>query len=207
MTPEVQARMFDPFFSTKGKGRGLGLSSVLGIVRTHGGAIRATSAPGQGTTLRVLLPAAPQPRPSPRPAAPDAMPQAPNGEKRGLILLIDDEPVVRTVAARALSRAGFEVLCASSGEEGLDLFQPRRDAVALVLLDMGMPGLDGPQTFARLAALRPDVRVIFSSGGELDPGLSLRGPIRPAAFLPKPYTVAALLQVVEKVLAVPGAAP
>jgi CheY-like chemotaxis protein len=192
MSPELVARIFDPFFTTKARGRGLGLSSVQGIVRAHGGTLRTTSVPGRGTTFRVLWPAAGRPD--------EAQPPCPSPTRRpGLVLLIDDEPIVRGVASRALGRLGLRVLCASGGQEGLDLFAEHRDEIALVLLDFGMPGMDGAETFRRLTEIRPDVTVILSSGCEDTRPVGRRG-ARPVAFLPKPYTVSALLELVGNIL-------
>jgi nitrogen-specific signal transduction histidine kinase/CheY-like chemotaxis protein len=194
MPAEVQARIFDPFFSTKGKGRGLGLSAAQGIVRAHGGGLRATSTPGAGTSLRVLLPAA-----DGRAAAPESAAAAPPPSGRA-VLVIDDEPVVRGVVARALGHCGLEALSAAGGREGLELFRRGGGRIGVVLLDLGLSGHDGLQTLAALRALRPDVRVVLTGGSE--PGLALsRAGLEPAAgFLAKPYTVHALLDVVGRAL-------
>lgn len=196
MAPDVLARAFDPFFTTKGKGRGLGLSSVQGIVRCHGGGLHTRSAPGAGTTVRVLLPAATAgARPG---AAPPAEPPPPSrGE---VVLLIDDEPVVRDVITRALGHVGLQVLSAGGSREGLELFRARRESIRLVLLDLGMPEQDGLQTLAALRAERPDVRVVLTSGSGPDHALGQAGPGPPVAFLPKPYTVPVLLDVVNREL-------
>jgi two-component system cell cycle sensor histidine kinase/response regulator CckA len=191
MPGEVQARIFDPFFTTKSKGRGLGLSAVQGILRSHGGTIRTTSTPGLGSTFRLVWPAAPGvtgvaavPARAPAPA--------------GTILVIDDEAVVRSVVTRALTRVGLTVLCAASGPEGIEQLAAHNEAIALVLLDVGMPGLDGLQTLTALRQIRPGVRVILTSGSDRgDPALFLDSP----PFLAKPYTVHSLLETVSRVLA------
>jgi signal transduction histidine kinase/CheY-like chemotaxis protein len=191
---DVLSRMFDPFFSTKGKGRGLGLCSVLGAVRAHGGGIRAVSAPGVGTAIRVLLPAA---RGA---AAPEPCADAPRPSRGRLVLLIDDEVVVREVTARALARLGLEVVSAASAREGLDLFRARVEAVSLVILDLGLPDQDSSHVLAALRAERPDLRVILTTGSDPGPLLERSSTESTCALLPKPYTVHALLDLVGRAL-------
>jgi PAS domain S-box-containing protein len=197
MAADVLRRICDPFFTTKGKGRGFGLSSVQGMVRAHGGALRATSTPGAGTTVRVLLPAA-APDTPPRSAEPSGESRRPPGGQ--VVLLIDDEPVVRGVITRALGRLGLQVLGAGS-RDGLELFHARRETIDLVLLDLGLPGQDARPTLAALRAARPDVRVVLTSGANPNPVPHQAGPEPPVAFLAKPYTVHALIEVVIRALA------
>jgi PAS domain S-box-containing protein len=194
LTADVLARIFDPFFTTKGKGRGLGLCSVLGTVRAHRGGIRATSAPGAGTTIRILLPAAPGP------AAPEPRPGTPPPPRGHVVLVIDDEPVVRGVTSRALARMGLEVLSAAGAREGLELFRACPDAISLVLLDLGLPGQDSLQTLAALRAERPSLRVILTTGSEPGPAVDPSGAEPPVVLLPKPYTVHALLETIGRAL-------
>jgi len=159
MSKEVIARVFEPFFTTKANGRGLGLSAVQGIVRSHGGALRIYSEPGKGTSMKVILPAcevAPQVAVErPREAAPT---------RRYGVLVVDDEPVVREVGCLALSIAGFDVGEAADGAEAIAAFLREPGRWDVVLLDMTMPGLGGAETFAELRRLAPDVRVVLSSG-------------------------------------------
>ncbi len=196
MAAEVQPRIFDPFFSTKGRGRGLGLSAVQGIVRAHGGGLRVTSAPGAGSAIHVLLPAA-----APRPAhALEAAADVPVSPRGRTVLLVDDEPVVRGVVTRALGHCGLQVRCAASGRDALELLRTGGDAIGLVLLDLGIWGQDGLQTLAALRAEQPSLRVVLTSASDPGQALTRAGLQPPTAFLAKPYTVHALLECVERAL-------
>jgi len=195
MDPETQSKIFDPFFSTKFSGRGLGLSAVLGIVRGHKGAIKVYSTPGQGTTFKVLLPGGEQ-------TAAKAAAAVGRTDLRGegTILVADDEDIVRRTANSALERQGYRVLLAANGQEAVDLFRERGSEVALVLLDLTMPVLGGEQVLRELRRLRPSVRILLSSGfNEVEAiqhfaGKGLSG------FIQKPYTAMQLAEKVKTVL-------
>jgi len=195
---DTQSRIFDPYFTTKFPGRGLGLAAVLGIVRNHGGAIRLRSAPERGTTFTILFPASEARRAAPLPTQPQADGDAWRGQ--GLVLVVDDEPYVRSVVSRILTGAGFEVLPAKDGSTALDLFRVHADSIVAVLLDVTMPGMSGGAVLRELRRIREDVRVVMSSGyGEdADAGDDFRDAV---AFLAKPYRAKALLDALRDALA------
>jgi len=160
MSPEVRARIFDPFYTTKYTGRGLGLAAVIGIVRGHGGAIRVYSEAGRGTTFKILLPAAVN---TAMPAEFTA-PPADAWRGKGIVLVVDDEESLRALLRHMLQRMGYEVVLAADGREGLAVFKEHADREPIVLLDLTMPHLDGAGTFRELRRIDPNVRVVLMSG-------------------------------------------
>ncbi len=171
MPSNVQQRIFEPFFTTKevGKGTGLGLSTTYAIVREHGGFISCESQPGEGTTFRLYLPVE---RSGVRKDSGAFALPAPGGSE--LVLLVDDDPVVRGVTARVLSAAGYRILEASDGMQGLSLYEEEHQAISLVLLDESMPGIAGHEVLARMLVFDPDARVAMFTG--VQPGAErLRG--------------------------------
>jgi PAS domain S-box-containing protein len=182
---EQKSRIFDPFFTTKFTGRGLGLPAVLGIVRGHRGAIAVTSTPGKGTTFRVYFPA------SRRPAAAAEATVGESWRGEGTVLLVDDEPMVRTVGKKMLERLGFDVLLADDGLQALALAEAHPELV-LILLDLTMPRLDGAGTYRELARVAPATPVVVTSGySEQDLEGRFEGE-RFAGFLQKPFRIAAV---------------
>ena len=157
MDARTLARIFDPFFSTKFAGRGLGLAAVMGIVRGHRGVLHVESTVGVGTTFRVLLPASRRPAVEERPAS-DAF------RGSGLVLVVDDDDGVRLAASRLLKHLGFEVIEASDGRAGVEVFAQHADRLALVLLDMTMPHLNGDEALCEMRRVRDDVPVLLTSG-------------------------------------------
>lgn len=160
MDPDTRSRIFDPFFSTKFTGRGLGLSAVMGIVRGHSGAMFVESELGGGTSFKVLFPAQDEP---PEVEKGDvARPEIWKGS--GTVLLVDDEESVREVGKRLLKELGFDVILASDGEEAVSLFSTRMDRIVCVVLDLTMPRMDGREAFIELRRMRPDLPIVLSSG-------------------------------------------
>jgi PAS domain S-box-containing protein len=190
--PERLLRLFDPFSAGREAGRGLGLPIVQGILRAHRGAVQLTSRPGVGTTARLLLPL----------GQPGAVLQsgAPHLQGGRLVLVIDDEPIVTMVAEGILRRAGYEVLSAANGSEGVALAAAHHGRLKAVLLDLTMPEMDGVETFARLQQQSPGLPVILTSGYTETDALARFGEARPVAMLQKPYDAAQLLAKLQAVL-------
>jgi len=176
---------FDPFFSTKFAGRGMGLPVALGTARAHGGAIAAESTPGQGTCFRVFLPL---------PEVAAARSGAPPRERaaalaRGLALVADDEPSMRRALERLLLRMGYQVVVATDGQEAVELFRQHEAAVRLVVLDLTMPRLDGWQALAAVRASAREIPVILASGYDEASVMGGASHDDPPTFLKKPFTL------------------
>lgn len=187
MDAATLARIFDPFFTTKGSGRGLGLATVLGIVRGHRGGLKVYSEPGRGSLFKILLPALAETTP------PADGPSKPSGEPwrgAGQLLVVDDEELVRKVSRAMLGEIGFTVLTAAGGREALEVFRQHGDTLRGVILDLTMPGLSSADTFRELHRLRPDVRVILSSGYP-EQDVRQRFPFagQVAGFIQKPFVL------------------
>lgn len=198
--PDLLNKIFDPFYSTKFIGRGLGLSVVYGIVRGHKGAIQVNSVSGQGTCFRVLFPV--HPPPTEVLAPPAEAPAEWSGGGR-LVLLVDDDPGVIETAVKLLQRLGLQVLCAMDGDHAIHLFRAQARHLAGIILDVTMPRLDGAQTLAELRRIRPDVPVIVSSGHGQQEALQRFVGLKPAGFLQKPYTLEGLRNALGQLLPSP----
>jgi hypothetical protein len=189
MDAETRKRIFEPFFTTKFPGRGLGLAAVEGIVRALDGRIAVESAAGRGTSVQVVLPV-PKIAES---APPAAKSQAVSTEECGAVLIVDDEPAIRKMAGDFLRRRGIPVLEASNGKEAIERLTRDGGAVRVVLLDMAMPVMPGDVALPMIRNLRPDVRVIVSSGFQDVDVQQHFSNIEECRFLPKPYTREQLL--------------
>ena len=198
MSPEVKARIFEPFFTTKesGSGGGLGLSTVYGIVKQSGGCITVTSEPGRGAAFAVYLPRVNEP-PDLKPRAP--LPIEPRaGAER--VLLVEDERLVRNLVEEILAESGYCVLRAASGAEALRLSEETPEPIQLVITDVVMPEMSGPDLASRLGKLRPATRVLYMSGYTDDAVLSRKGLPENSAFIQKPFTPDQFLRKVRETL-------
>jgi two-component system, cell cycle sensor histidine kinase and response regulator CckA len=196
MDAEVRRHLFEPFFTTKapGKGTGLGLATVYGIVAQSGGSIRVESEPGRGTTFKVLLPRVDGPLASE--AGPEALPPTGGTET---VLVAEDEDGVRSLICEILGGLGYDVREAARPEAAIEAFSGCGE-VHLLLTDVVMPGMNGPQLAARLAALRPGLRVLYMSGYTGD-SVALQGVLEQGThLLQKPFTPDALARKVREVL-------
>jgi CheY-like chemotaxis protein len=202
MTEAVKARMFEPFFTTKGpgKGTGLGLPMVHGIVKQHRGWVEIDSVPGSGTRIHLNLPAsrdtamvAPLPL---VPATNSDSATEPSAEGR-TILLVDDEPMIRQLGQVVLERAGYTVLTAEDGLDAVEIFARERHRIALVVLDSTMPRMSGRDAFHRMIELDPEARILFSTGYSADDLSEIEGAL---GLLPKPYRPEGLLNSVRNAL-------
>lgn len=188
--------IFDPFFSSKFTGRGLGLAVVLGIVRAHDGVITVESAPGKGSAFRVYFPASSQKAPR----QPDKEVQALEIEGGGTVLLVEDEEAVRNMTAAMLANLGLAVLEAKDGVEAVDVFRGSQGVISCVLCDLDMPRMNGWDTLATLRKLAPDIPVILSSGYDEGQVMTGHHPEWPQAFLGKPYKLQGLSNAISQAL-------
>ena len=199
--PHILSKVFEPFFTTKeiGKGTGLGLSTVYGIVKQSGGFIFADSKVGEGTRFVIYLPVhreeseARKARKAPKPKQDELW-------GSGTVLLVEDEPMVRSVAERALTRHGYKVITADNGEEALEVLARADEEIALLISDVVMPVMDGPTMVREARRMLPKLKILFMSG-YAEEQLRNSIDIDDVSFLPKPFSVQELAEAARRVLA------
>jgi PAS domain S-box-containing protein len=194
---ETQERIFEPFFTTKemGRGTGLGLASVYGIIKSHGGYINVYSEKGRGTVFTIYLPASAKEVLIDEEGSPAMLVKG-----TGTILLIDDEKMILDVGLELLEELGYTVLSAMSGQEAIDVFQKDQDNIDLVIMDMIMPGMGGGETFDRLKEINPEVKVLLSSGYSIN-GQATKIIRRGCeGFIQKPFNMNQLAEKIQKIL-------
>jgi CheY-like chemotaxis protein len=194
MKPETMTHIFDPFYSTKSTGRGLGLSATLGIVKAHGGGVQVESEWQKGSQFQVYLPTSAKKTKTQR--------LIPNfeGEIEALILVVDDEELVLAPVKDGLELLGADVMIADSGQQGIDIYRKYHKNIDLVILDMTMPGLDGRETYLRMKAINPGLRVILSSGYSERETIQKFEQDEIISFLRKPYRFENLFSEVKMAL-------
>ncbi|NTV49540.1 MAG: response regulator [Geobacteraceae bacterium] len=203
MGEETLHRLFDPFYTTKFTGRGLGMSAVLGIIRTHGGALLVQSIPGKGSTFRVLFPITESSRPfvAPEPASP----QPEEGtilEKplSGVVLVVDDEKPVLKICTKMAQLCGFTVITACDGIDAVAKFRTHADDIDIVLMDLTMPNMDGITAMGEIYLIRPDAKIILSSGfNNEELSERIKGQ-HPSGFIRKPYSMKLLETEFQRVM-------
>ena len=197
MDAETLGNVFDPFFSTKFTGRGLGMAAVMGIIRSHNGAVKVSSVKNEGSVFTALFPIQGI---SLRPGKPDGM-NTEAGPAGKTVLLVDDEEMIVDIGSQLLKRLGFTVRTASGGREALDLFNQESDHIDCLLLDYTMPGMDGLETMRQIRKIRPDARIIITSGytrQQIEDRFARIDP--PDDFIQKPFEMKTLHEILSKTI-------
>lgn len=206
MSEEIIKRLFDPFFTTKFTGRGLGMSAVLGIIRSHNGALLVESKPGEGTTFKVFFPAAEAVLPlvvvdNDKSDLSDQSDQSDqSGTPQPLALVVDDEKSVLKTCAKMVKLCGFNVITAVDGVDAVSKFREQADEIALVLMDLTMPNTDGIEAMNEIRTIRPDARVILSSGFHEDELSRHITASAPSGFIRKPYSMSEIETELQRVM-------
>lgn len=200
MDDATQRRIFEPFYTTKFTGRGLGLSAVIGIVRGHGGGIRIESNPGLGTLISVAFPASDTEIVKEATVRSDA-----DWKGSGKVLVVEDEESARELAVIVLKRTGFEVLEAEDGLQGVKVFRENKSDIRCVLLDLAMPNMDGDEAHREIRKLSADVPTILCSGYPEQDAVSRFSDLNPSGFIEKPYSPETLVARVREAVERKGA--
>ncbi len=196
MDPKTLERIFDPFFTTKelGKGTGLGLASVYGIIKGHGGYIDVESEKGKGTTFKIYLPGT-EKRIEKTEKEPEVIQKGSE-----TILIIDDEDMVLEVGQKFLRFMGYQVLTARNGKEAIEVYRKQREKIHLVILDLVMPKMEGGEVFERLKEISPDVKILISSGYSVDGKASQILDRGACGFIQKPFDMMQLSKSIRAIL-------
>jgi PAS domain S-box-containing protein len=198
MTPEVQARIFDPFYTTRFTGRGLGLAVVQGIVRAHRGTIQMVSAPGTGTRIEVLLPCLDE---GMAPTAEEVRAVRLSAALAGTVLVVEDETALRGAVCKLLRKRGLSVLTAADGDVAADLFEARHQDIQAILLDMTIPGKSSREVAAVARRIRPDVKIILATAYSQEMAATSFAEVRLDGYLRKPYRIDDLMKMLSELLA------
>lgn len=207
MDKETQNKIFDPFYTTKEKGKGLGLAATLGIIRSHDGFGEIESVPYHGTTFRIFFPAveaeendsSSQTRIKKLKSSSEINPRI---SEKGIILIIDDEKAVRTVARKMLESYDLKTLEASDGRAGLEIYTEQQDNIALVLLDLMMPVMDGVEIYREIRKISTEQAILFSSGYNENVSVSEIKDDTYTGFIQKPYRKAQLMRQIRELLTI-----
>ena len=201
MDEKTKKRLFEPFFTTKFTGRGLGMSTILGIIKSHAGALQLSSTPGAGTTFSIYLPLTDKPDYAETTQTTGEVFFAKPG---GTILLVDDEPELRAIGATMITALGFFVITASNGREALEIYREKESIIDLIFTDLIMPEMGGVETYKELRKLAPSIPIIFCSGYDRDEISALINNDERAGFVQKPYRPDHLSNVLTKYMDTTG---
>ncbi|MBV5338990.1 MAG: response regulator [Deltaproteobacteria bacterium] len=202
MSQETLQRLFDPFFTTKFTGRGLGMSAVMGIIRIHNGALFVESEPDKGTTFRALFPVSESapPATAQEPVIPPSESTIPESSLSGLVLVVDDEKPVLKICTKMVQLCGFTVITACDGIDAVAKFREHTDEIAVVLMDLTMPNMDGLAAMSEIYLIRPDIKVIISSGFNKEELSERITDQPPCGFIRKPYSMNVLEAEMRRVM-------